>query len=199
MSMMRGASRLALSASGVRSSRLVASRLMSTKVIAHVCGPDRVGILTNVSRIIAENGGKMHESRATALGGTFSMMAEVEVETDSAALGFALQSSLPDFISCIRPEGETEAEAAVFARLDLKKFPALTAISQITENLASRGIGIATLRTSEHSEDGGYYSATATLSSATEVDYKWMESEFAELSHKLNIDLEFKKLNPKTN
>lgn len=172
-------------------------RFMSTRVIAHVCGPDRVGILSQVSRIIGENDGKMHETRATALGGTFSMMAEVELETDSSSLGFALQSQLPEFVTCLRPEGETEAEAAVFGRLDLKSFPALSIISLVTENMSSRGIGIATLRTSEHDE--GHYSATISLSSSEEVDYKWLESEIAELSHKFNTDLEFKKLNPMTN
>jgi len=37
------------------------------------------------------------------------------------------------------------------------------------------------------------------LASSGEVDYNWLEGEIAELADKLNIDLEFKKLNPKTN
>lgn len=173
-------------------------RSMSTRVIATVVGPDRVGILNEVSRIIAESESKVHDTRAQTLGGTFSMMAEVEVTKDSSALGFALQSSLPGFVTTLRPEGEVEAEAVVFGRLDLKRFPALSVMGRVTDSIASQSIGVATLRTSEHTDDG-YFSATATLSSSTEVDYKWLESELAELADKLDIDLEFKRLNPKTN
>ena len=105
--------------------------------------------------------------------------------------------SFKRFMGRTLADRETEAEAAVFGRLELKSFPALSIISLVTENMSSRGIGIATLRTSEHDE--GYYSATISLSSSEEVDYKWLESEIAELSHKFNTDLEFKKLNPMTN
>ena len=174
------------------------ARSMSTRIVATIVGPDRIGIMNEVSRIITENDSKVHDTRAQALGGTFSMMAEVEVVKDSAALGFALQSSLPGYVTTLRPEGEVEAEAVVFGRLDLKRFPALAVVSRVTEAIASHSIGIATLRTSEHSE--GYYSATATLSSPSkDVDYQSLEIEFAELADKLNIDLEFKKLNPATN
>jgi len=162
-----------------------------------VCGPDRVGILSQVSRIIGENDGKMHETRATSLRGTFSMMADVEVQKDSAELSFALQTQLGDYVTCIRPEGETEAESKIFGRLDLKKFTALSVINLVTENFSSRSIDIATLRTSEHKE--GYYSATISLASSGQVDFDWLEAETAELSDKFNVDLEFKRLNPDTN
>ena len=174
-----------------------AARALSTRVVATIVGPDRSGILTDVSRIIGENDGKIHDTRAQTLGGTFSMMAEVEVPKDSASLGFALNAQLPDFVTALRPEGETD-HAKVFGRLDLKRFKALPVLTAVAENMSSRSIHIATMRTSDHS-DAGYYSVTATLSSNKEVDYNWLEGEFAELADKLAIDLEFKKLNPDTN
>jgi len=179
-------------------SNAFARRALSTRVVATVVGPERVNILTDVSKVISESDGKIHNTRAQSLGGTFSMMAEVEVATDSAALGFALQSKLPGFVTTLRPETAEDAQAAVFGRLDLKKYRSHLVLNRVTESITSHAISIATLRTSEHPEDD-YLSATATLASSGEVDYNWLEGEIAELADKLNIDLEFKKLNPKTN
>ena len=174
------------------------SRLMSTKVIAHCVGPDRVGILSQITKVITAHGGKMHDSRAVTLGGTFSVTAEIELEEDdSAGLAFALQTKLPDFITCMRPESETQIAAGVFGRLEVSQAAAMGVISQMTEHVASRGIGFATMRTSEHIVEGSStptFSMTATLNSPSEVDLQWLASEFAELGEKLNCHVEFDKL-----
>ena len=61
------------------------------RIVAHVVGPDRVGILSSVTRIITENGGKVHDTRATNLGGTFAVTTEIDFpgNVDSSAVGFA--------------------------------------------------------------------------------------------------------------
>ena len=79
---------------------LVLRRSLSTKtptklkghaprVVAHVVGPDRVGILSEVNRIIAAHGGKVHDTRVATLGGTFAVTTEIEVDSDSSAISAA--------------------------------------------------------------------------------------------------------------
>ena len=192
----RSLSRLGAS-SRMRLASAPASRSMATKVIAHCVGPDRVGILSQVTRIVTAHGGKMHDTRAVTLGGTFSVTAEIELEDDSAGLAYALQTKLPDFITCMRPESDTEVAAGVFGRLEVSNAVAMGVISQMTEHVSSRGIGFATLRTSEHIEEGSsspVFSMNATLSSTSKVDLQWLTSEFAELGEKLNCHVEFQSL-----
>lgn len=178
-----------------RAAPLAAHRLMSTRVIAHVVGPDRVGILAEVSRVITSHGGKIHDTRATSLGGTFSVTTEVELGEDSSAMAFALQTKLPDFITCMRPESDIEAASAVFGRIEVSEATAMGVISQMTEHVASRGVGFATLRTSEYTEGGTTtFSMTATLSAAGKVDTTWLTAEFMELGDKLNCRVEFNTL-----
>lgn len=163
------------------------------RIVAHVVGPDRVGILSSVTRIITENGGKVHDTRATNLGGTFAVTTEIDFpgNVDSSAVGFALQSKLPDYVTCLRPEADTEAAAVIFGRLLVTEAKAMGVISQMTEQIASRGIGFATLRTSESTEAGETsFTMSATLNSRTAIDFAWINSEFAELGEKLNCHVE---------
>jgi glycine cleavage system regulatory protein len=153
------------------------ARMMSSKIITHCVGPDRVGVLSQITRVITAHGGKMHDTRAVTLGGTFSVTAEIELEDDSAGLAFALQTKLPDFITCMRPESETQMAAGVFGRLKVTNAAAMGVISQMTEHVASRGIGFATMRTAEHIEEGSstpVFSMNATLNSSSEVDHEWL-------------------------
>jgi len=175
----------------------ILSKSMSTRVITHVVGPDRVGILAEVNRVITAHGGKIHDTRASSLGGTFAVTTEVELEEDSSAMAFALQTKLPDFITCMRPESEVEMAAAVFGRLEVTDAPAMGVISQMTEHVSSRGIGFATIRTSEHTESGSsspIFSMTATLSAVGKVDTSWLTNEFMELGEKLNCHVAFEKI-----
>ena len=162
------------------------------RIVAHVVGPDRVGILSEVNRIIVANGGKVHDTRATSLGGTFSVTTEIDVEQDSSAIAFALQSKFPDYVTCLRPEAETEAAAVIFGRLEVTEATAMGVITSITEEIASRGLGFATLRTSESIEDGKppEYIMNATLNSRAAIDFAWIDSELAYLGDKLNCRVE---------
>ena len=162
------------------------------RIVAHVVGPDRIGILADVTRTITANGGKVHDTRMTTLGGTFSLTTEIEVETDSSGIGFALQSKFPEYVTCLRPEAETQAAAVIFGRLVVTEAKAMGVISQITEEITSRGIGFATLRTSEIMEDGvtSEYTMNATLNSRSALDFAWIDSEFAHLGDKLNCHVE---------
>jgi glycine cleavage system regulatory protein len=182
---------------------LVLRRSLSTKtptklkghaprVVAHVVGPDRVGILSEVNRIIAAHGGKVHDTRVATLGGTFAVTTEIEVDSDSSAIQFALQSRLPDYVTCLRPEAPTEAAAVIFGRLVVTEAKAMGVVSQIAEEITSRGIGFATLRTSESVEDGVVkeYTMNATLNSRAALDIAWIDSEFAHLGDKFNCRVE---------
>ena len=177
-----------------RLSKFTFSRHMSTKVICHAYGPDRMGILKEMTQVINDNGGTIHDTRATSLGGLFSVTTEVAVKEDSAAMSFALQSALNDYHVVVRPETEMEAAPQMFGRIEVTKAPALAVLSNIMEHATSSGINLSTLRTDECKDSLGTHKMTATLSSTKPVDIKWIEQSILELGVKYDCCIEFEKL-----
>lgn len=167
----------------------LAARAMATKVVVHSVGPDRVGVLKEITMCILGNGGSVVETRAVNLDGTFSVTSTVDLPDDSCNLAWSLQTKLPDFVTVVRPEFSAGA-GSVFGRLDLTGARSAGVISQFTENIASRGMSFATFRMAE---GDGSYNATATLYSPTEVNTEWLENEFAEMSDKLDVHIKFEK------
>ena len=56
--------------------------------------PDRVGVMKEVTMTVLGNGGKICDTRAVTLDGTFSVTTTVELPEDSCNLAWALQTKL---------------------------------------------------------------------------------------------------------
>lgn len=56
---------------------------MKTPAILSVLGQDRVGIVANVSRVLAESGANIEDIRQTIISGIFSMTMLVTVDEDA--------------------------------------------------------------------------------------------------------------------
>ena len=80
-----------------------------------------MGILKEMTQVINDNGGTIHDTRATSLGGLFSLTTEVAVKEDSAAMSFALQSALNDYHVVVRPETEMEPTEICVSHRHIKK------------------------------------------------------------------------------
>ena len=163
----------------------------SSKIVACAVGPDKVGILSDFTKVVMGHGGKISASRASALDGTFSVSQTIELPGDSAGLAWALQTKMPDFIVAIRPEGDALAASTTFGRIEIAHAGSMGIVAQVTEHCASRGLGFATLRMDQTADE--FFTATAVLSSDTLVDVAWLEGEFAELGEKLDISIKFEK------
>ena len=68
---------------------------MKTPAVLSVLGGDRVGIVANVSRVLAEAHANIEDIRQTIIGGIFSMTMLVTVDEEAIAFD-ALQKQLAD-------------------------------------------------------------------------------------------------------
>ena len=178
--------------------RSLGQRAMSTRVVAHVVGPDRVGILKEVTKVIGSVNANIGDTRASTVGGLFSVSTVLDMPGDSAELSYKLQTALPEHITMLRPEScilESTAPVGVFGKIEIVHAPSMGTISTITDHIASRSINFATLRTTEtDTKRGTEFTATATLSTSGPVDVKWIEKELIEISNKMAVDIKFSKL-----
>ena len=121
--------------------------------------------------------------------GTFSVTSSVELPDDSCNLAWTLTTKIPDYVTVVRPD--TPSFGPIFGRVDVSNARTAGTLAQVSEYLASRGLSFATYRSAT---DGDNFTATATLTSANEVNIEWLENEFAELGEKLDVDVSFTKL-----
>ena len=194
------AARRAPSHAVAQSSLAMLPRALSTKVVAHCVGPDRVGVLKDITQTVLGLGAKITDARAVCLDGTFSATTSLVVADDSCNIAWALQTKLPDYVCVVRPEG-TFGATDVFGRLTVSGFKSAGAIGQLADHLSSRGLSFATFRITQGTAaaegvDGvtaAPFGCAATLYSDTPVDFKWLEGEFAELGDKLDVHIKFEK------
>ena len=140
-------------------------------------------------------GGKVTDTRAVTLDGTFSVSSTVELANDSCNLAWALQTRLPDYLTVVRPESSPgSTTGGVFGRVEVVNAKTAGAISQLTEHIASRGMSFATFRSSQETSTGSTgaetFTATGTLyasSSTPPISFEWVSQEFAELADKVRV------------
>ena len=120
--------------------------------------------------------------------GTFSVTSSVELPDDSCNLAWTLTTKIPDYVTVVRPD--TPSFGPIFGRVDVSNARTAGTLAQVSEYLASRGL----ICDDRSATDGDNFTATATLTSANEVNIEWLENEFAELGEKLDVDVSFTKL-----
>jgi len=84
-SRMASLARTRLSVPALRASRLLSTATPYSHMIINAVGPDRPGIVADLTKVVTDAGGSVGDSRAGRLGGHFSVMMLVSVPSGSAA------------------------------------------------------------------------------------------------------------------
>jgi glycine cleavage system transcriptional repressor len=128
-----------------------------SQLVVSVVGPDRGGLVSSVTRAIAQHDGNVVESSSFSIGPVFSMAMLVEAGADQhAALTSAVQSAVPGH-SVSAHEAEECVEAPAFAAaLDVSCADGVGLIARVTEFVANEGLSLSKLETkTEGAPHGG--------------------------------------------
>ncbi len=125
---------------------------MSKHLIVTLTGPDRVGFVEGVTKLILEHGGNVEKSRMARLGGEFAVLMLVSVEEDAFA-------SMSESVTKLRDEGyqvatretsvggESKYAGWIPYTIEVNGADHEGIIHTITRYLADQGINIETLNT----------------------------------------------------
>lgn len=165
-----------------------------TKLVLTLLGDDRPGLVSAVSRAVADHGGSWLESQLARLAGTFAGIALVDVPAEQVE---SLRSALAG-LSDIVEVGVKDAAAppsSVGRRLVLHLVghdqPGI--VRQVTEALASRGVSIEQLATAtvEAPMAGGLlFEADAVLIAPEGVAVEELQTDLEALARELMVDLD---------
>ena len=126
--------------------------MSKTSLVLTVLGPDRPGLVEQISKLVAEHGGNWLESRMAHLAGHFAGILRVEVEADRAE---SLSESLRGLASAglesiIHPDpvaATLESDKRPLHHLDLMGQDRPGIVREISRVLASLGVNVEELAT----------------------------------------------------
>ena len=165
-----------------------------TKLVLTLLGDDQTGLVSRVSRVVADEGGSWMESQLARLAGTFAGIALVEVPPDRVD---ALRSALAGLRDVLEVTvKEAAAPAPVEGRrlvLHLVGHDQPGIVRSITEALAARGVSIEQLATAtvEAPMAGGLlFEADAVLTAPVDLGVDELQSDLEALARELMVDLD---------
>lgn len=165
-----------------------------TKLVLTLLGDDQPGLVSRVSRVVADEGGSWLESQLARLAGTFAGIALVEVAPDRVeALRVAL-AGLSDVLEVTVKEAATPAPVEgrrLVLHLVGHDQPGI--VRSITEALAARGVSIEQLATAivEAPMAGGLlFEADAVLTAPADVATDDLQKDLEALAQELMVDLD---------
>lgn len=177
----------------------------TSHLVLNALGPDRLGIVSDLTQKITHVGGSVGESQATKLGSYFSLTMILSVPTAEVD---AFKSSLKELqgveTQCIEAEGDpSKSDAAVCRparvaysgkfRLSGADHPGL--VNSVTSALAKHGLSIDTMETGEETAAYGQtlFSAegiaTASEPLSNSFDTNKIRKELEALGDSLNCDI----------
>ena len=165
-----------------------------TKLVLTLLGDDQPGLVSRVSRVVAEEGGSWLESQLARLAGTFAGIALVEVPPDRVAGLRSALTRLGDVLEVTVKEAA--APVSVGGRrlvLHLVGHDQPGIVRSITEALASRGVSIEQLATAtvEAPMAGGLlFEADAVLTAPVDLGVDELQSDLESLARELMVDLD---------
>ena len=165
-----------------------------TKLVLTLLGDDRPGLVSAVSRVVADHGGSWLESQLARLAGTFAGIALVDVPSDSVG---GLRADLAGLSAIVEVGVKDAATPAASAGrrlvLHLVGHDQPGIVRQVTEALASRGVSIEQLATAtvEAPMAGGLlFEADAVLTAPEGVAVEELQSDLESLARELMVDLD---------
>jgi glycine cleavage system regulatory protein len=165
-----------------------------TKLVLTLLGDDQPGLVSRVSRVVADEGGSWLESQLARLAGTFAGIALVEVPAERVASLRAAFAGLSDVIEVVVKGAASQAPVSgrkLVLHLVGHDQPGI--VRNVTEALAARGVSIEQLTTStvEAPMAGGLlFEADAVLTAPNDVDTDQLQGDLESLARELMVDLD---------
>jgi glycine cleavage system regulatory protein len=165
-----------------------------TKLVLTLLGDDRPGLVSAVSRAVADHGGSWLESQLARLAGTFAGIALVDVPAEQVESLRSALAGLSDIVE-VGVKDAAASPSSVGRRLVLHLVghdqPGI--VRQVTEALASRGVSIEQLATAtvEAPMAGGLlFEADAVLIAPEGVAVEELQTDLEALARELMVDLD---------
>lgn len=165
-----------------------------TKLVLTLIGDDQPGLVSRVSRVVAEAGGSWQESQLARLAGSFAGIALVEVPTEKVEALRSAMASLRDVLE-VTVKDASERVPAEGRRLVLHLVghdqPGI--VKTITEALAAHGVSIERLATAtvEAPMAGGLlFEADGVLTAPVHLGTDDLQSALESLARELMVDLD---------
>jgi glycine cleavage system regulatory protein len=165
-----------------------------TKLVLTLLGNDQPGLVSRVSRVVADEDGSWLESQLARLAGTFAGIALVEVPPDKVD---SLRTALAGLSDVLEVTVKDAAEATPIKGrrlvLHLVGHDQPGIVRSVTEALAARGVSIEQLATAivEAPMAGGLlFEADAVLTAPVELDSDDLQKDLEALAQELMVDLD---------
>jgi len=164
-----------------------------TKLVLTLLGDDRPGLVSRVSRIVADEGGSWLESQLARLAGTFAGIALVDVPDDRTDSLRSALAELDDLEVTVKAAASAAPISGRRLVLHLVGHDQPGIVRQITEALAGRGVSIEQLATAtvEAPMAGGLlFEADAVLTAPDDLDTDDLQADLESLARELMVDLD---------
>jgi glycine cleavage system transcriptional repressor len=162
-------------------------------------GPDRVGIVDDVSALVATRGGNIEESKMAVLGGEFAAVALVSLESDALA---DLKAALPDLQARLglhlelKPtRGPVAAKSGRPYLLETVSLDTPGIVHSVTAVIKAHDINIEELETSTQPAPwtgAPMFRMRATLILGPQVSVPQLKSDLALLESERDLDISLK-------
>lgn len=121
---------------------------MLIPLVMTVIGPDRVGLVESIARLVAENGGNWLESRMCRLGGEFAGILRVHLPAERRAVLESALAELRDLKIVVRSDEAPVAPGKPrLAALEVIGPDRPGIVREITRTLAAQGVNVEELAT----------------------------------------------------
>jgi len=186
----------------LRDSRRTTLKPDSELVVISATGPDRVGVVSELSRAVTAGGGNVYESRMLKLGSEFTVMMLVEVEpTKATDLKMHMAGTTNDFTVTTRTfahgkHASADDEHTYAMRLVGPDAPGI--LAKVSKAFSEHGLSFSSLHCDSRVEqekdssslsDKPLFVMEATLTSTIE-GFQKVQAEIQELAKALGVEIE---------
>jgi len=169
---------------------------MRTDIVLTLTGPDRVGIVEDVSKAMLDLGGNIETSRMARLGGEFAILALVSVPSERVDELEAALAHLSDEgykVTTIRTRAAAQAApAGTWYRIEVEGADHEGIIQTIAHGLSQRGINIEsaeTWTTGAPTTGQPLFCMTALVVVPTSLETSEWMAELDEAGREANVDI----------
>ena len=168
---------------------------MSSLVLS-IVGPDRTGLVSEVTQIVAGRGGNVTESHSFNIGPVYSMAMMVDVGADQhSELVAAVTAAVPSYaVSAHDGSADVEASSSFAAAVEVSCADGVGLIAKVTEFIAESGLSLSKLSTkSEGAPHGGaqLFSLKGVMLSSGPVDEDKLAQGFRDLENEMGLAIEY--------
>lgn len=170
---------------------------MNANIVLTMSGPDRIGIVEEITKLLLDLGGNVETSRMTRLGGEFAVLMLVSLSPEQLAEMDNVVASLTanGYMTTISRVGHSYAESHpdwISYQIEVRGADHEGIIHQVTQYLSRRGINIESMdtETSRAPVSGTpLFSMTALVAVPPSVAAQNWEAALRDVGRDLNVDI----------